>query len=473
MRTRNRNLWLGAAAGWLAAGGCSPPMYHLPNPPGYHLPAPPQPIPQPPRSPVVPAAATEPAPAPPAPSGVDDFVRIAVERNPRLARARFGVDAAGGRLTQAGLYPNPVFSFTADEIGDRTGPSGILTPAVFQEVVTAGKLGFAQQVAAADVDQSVLGVLAEQYALAAAVRAAYCDALVLQERVAVLDKFVAFATEAVRKGREQVAGKQIPALDLLQLETERETFRADAEAARRELVPAYRRLAAVVGDPTLPVGPLSGSLAAVPRYDLEAVRAAVRAAHPEVRTAKVGVARAQAAVRKAEADRVPNVTLTAGYTYQGQNRSNDGGAGFTAPVPVWNRNQGNIRAARAELGQAVAQVGRAEADLDERVAAAFRTYAAGRERAERYRAEVLPRAVRAAELTLKAFEAGGELDTLKLLQSQRAVTAAGLEYNASLGQAWRAAAELSGLLLEEAWPGPGCGPGAAPVTPPQAPSPSP
>jgi hypothetical protein len=58
-----------------------------------------------------------------------------------------------------------------------------------------------------------------------------------------------------------------------------------------------------------------------------------------------------------------------------------------------SRNQGNTRAATAELGRAVAEVARTEADLGDRVAA-FRSYAAGRERAGWYRAEVLPRAVR-------------------------------------------------------------------------------
>jgi outer membrane protein, heavy metal efflux system len=74
----------------------------------------------------------------------------------------------------------------------------------------------------------------------------------------------------------------------------------------------------------------------------------------------------------------------------------------------------------------------------------------------------------AAESTLKMFKQGGDgVDVLKPLQNRRAVTGAGLEYNTSLGRAWRAAAEPSGLLLEEAWPGPV----AAPETRPEGPTP--
>ena len=159
------------------------------------------------------------------------------------------------------------------------------------------------------------------------------------------------------------------------------------------------------------------------------------------------------ALRRAEVEWIPNVTLYTGYVYQGQNRSNDFDLGLSAPLPLWNRNQGNIRAAKADLGAAVAEVGRVENGLSERLATAFRGYAGAHARAERYRTELIPRARQAAELLSKAFEQG-QFDYLKVLQAQRGVAEASLEYNRSLGEAWKGAADLSGLLLEELWPGP-------------------
>ncbi|MBX9583267.1 MAG: hypothetical protein K2X87_23445 [Gemmataceae bacterium] len=40
-----------------------------------------------------------------------------------------------------------------------------------------------------------------------------------------------------------------------------------------------------------------------------------------------------------------------------------------------------------------------------------------------------------------------------MLQAQRAVAEARLEYVRSLGEAWRAASEVAGLMLEDRWPG--------------------
>ncbi|HVK16010.1 MAG TPA: TolC family protein [Fimbriiglobus sp.] len=423
--------------------------------------------------PAAPRLATPPAPVPavPAPpTGVDDFVRLALERNPRLGRAAFAIDAARGRFVQAGLYPNPVLSITGDELGDRQGPGGIWTaPQVNQELVTGRKLTLSQAVAAREVDRAALDLLTERYALVGAVRAGFYEVYALQRRAEILADLVKLAGQSVELGQKQLALKQVARLDVIQLEVELERFRAEFESVERELPAAYRRLAAVAGDPRLPVWPLAGTFdAPLPDYDPEKTRETVLAVHPEVRAARVAIERAQFALRRAQAEPIPNVTLSSGYVRQNQNRSDDWMIGVSMPIPLWNRNQGNIRAAQAEIGIAVQDVGRVENDLAERLATAFRTYGSARQRAERYKTSLLPRAEETYELSLKAFK-GGQFEYLRVLQAQRAVAEARLEYNRALGEAWRAAGEISGLLLEEVWPLPPA-PAAPVVVPPAAPA---
>ena len=398
------------------------------------------------------APASPAAPDPAAPLGVDDLVRLAVERNPRLSRATLAVDAARGRHLQAGLYPNPELAANWDEIGDRTAFGGVVTaPRVTQTVVTGRKLSLAQAVAAREIDQAALDVLAERYAVVGSVRAAFYEAYALQRRGELLAAQAKLADDAVPGGQTLLENKRIARLDLVELEVERARARAEALAVARELPAAYRRLAALAGDPTLPVRKLVAAPDALPRYDLDATRATVLATHPEVRAAQVAVERAQAALRLAEAQSIPNVTLSAGFIRQFENKSYDGALGVSVPVAVWNRNQGNIRAARAELAMAAQGVAKVESDLTDRLATAFRTYVAAAERAEQYRTEVVPRTEETHRLSLEAFK-GGQFEYPRVIQAQRAVGEARLEMNKSLGEAWRAAGELSGLLLEEAWP---------------------
>jgi cobalt-zinc-cadmium efflux system outer membrane protein len=387
------------------------------------------------------------------PVDVDELVRIAVAKHPRLGKATFAIDAAQGKYVQAGLYPNPDLGINWDEIGDRTGPGGIVTvPRLSQQIVTGRKLSLSQAVAATEVNQATLTLLNERYAVVGNVRAAFYDVYALERRVAVLDELVKLAGEAVKNGKTLLENKQIARLDLVQLEVELERFRAKAESSRKELPGAKKRLAATVGDPRLELGSVAGPFEDLPRYDPDTTLETVLAVHPEVRSARVGIERAQAAIRRAEAEPIPNLTLSTGYIKQYENKSNDFALGLSAPIPVWNRNQGNIRTARAELGMAVQDVSRVENNLAERVATALRSYASATKEAELYKIAILPRAEETYRLSVEAFK-GGQFEYLRVIQAQRTVAEARVEYNRALGDAWKAAAELSALLLEESWQG--------------------
>jgi cobalt-zinc-cadmium efflux system outer membrane protein len=404
---------------------------------------------------------------------MNDLVRQAVEQNPRLARANLAIAAAEGRRLQAGLYPNPTVSVDWDEIGDRTSVagSGILTaPKITQTIVTARKLSLARAVAAREVDQAVLELISERFAVVGSVRAAFYETLTLQARAEILTHLVQLADEAVSSGKTLLEAKQLARLDYIQLEVERERFRAELLAVKQELPGAYRRLAAVAANPTAIPSSIEGSFEDLPEYDADAVRETVLKFHPHLRALRVGVERAQTAVRRAEVEPIPNVQVYGAFIRQFENQSYDGATGVTVALPIWNRNQGNIRAARAELGMAIYEVGQVENEYAARVAAAYQLYAAARERAEVYRTELIPRAEETYKLSLAAFK-GGQFEYLRVIQAQRATAEARLEFNRSRGDAWRAAAELSGLLLEEAWPHPPRGPGAGPVMMPPEPPP--
>lgn len=403
------------------------------------------------------AANTTPKPATSTEKSVltlDDLTKLAMERNPRLAAAAFAVDAARGQALQAGLYPNPTISVGLDELGDRTGPGGVNTiPLVQQELVTGGKLKLSRAVACKDVDLATLTLMAQRYALLAELRIAYFDVVALQRKIALLGDLLKIAEQSSEQTGKLQAANQVSRLDVVQMEVERERLRAEEESAQRELPAAIKRLAAVVGG-ALPSGGIVGTLdMAVPPYDLDRTRSVVLDVHPDIRSANVGVEKARLRLQRERAQPIPNVTVGAGYVRQNQNKSDDWTVGVSLPIPVWNRNQGNIATAAAQLGEATQHVGKVENDLSERVAMAYRDFASSRQRAERYRESILPRAKETYELSLRAYQ-GGQFEYLRVLEAQRALTQANLEYIRALGDAWKAASALSGLTLEDAWPPP-------------------
>jgi cobalt-zinc-cadmium efflux system outer membrane protein len=387
------------------------------------------------------------------PLGLPQLTALTLERNPRLAQVGWAVETARGRAVQAGLYPNPTLSVTGDELGDRTGPGGIWTAPHFQqEIVTGNKLGLSKAAALKEVDQATLRVVAERYRVFTDVRQSYYEVLTLQRRADILRQLIALAEQSVENANKLLKAKEGSELDVVQLEVDLERYRAELDATTKALAPAFRRLSASVGVDDLPYSKVDGELdLPLPAYDLERVRAYVLSIHPELRSAQVGVERAQLVLKRATVEPIPNVTVGAGYVRQNQNKSDDWVIAASIPVPLWNRNQGNIFAAKAQVGEAVSEVGRIRNDLVGRLATAFGTYAAARERAEKYRSAILPKAERAYQLSLKAFQ-GGQFEYLRVLQAQRAVAEARLEYLRSLGEMWRAASDIAGLMLEDQWP---------------------
>ena len=384
--------------------------------------------------------------------GLPDLIGLTLERNPRLAQVSWAVDTARGRAVQAGLYPNPTVNVRGNEISDRTGPAGIWSVYTGQEIVTANKLGLSQAAALKEVDQATLKLVAERYQVFTDVRQAFFEAVTLQRRADILTDLVKLAEQSVENAKKLLKAKEAAELDVVQLEVDLERYRAELEATQRALPGAYRRLAASVGIQDMPVARLVGDLdTALPDYDLDQIRLYVLGIHPELRSAQVGVERAQLVLRRATVEPIPNVTVGAGYTYQGQNRSNDWDIGVSVPIPVWNKNQGNIFAASAQVSEAVSQVGRVQNDLVNRLATAFTTYAAARKRVERYKTAILPRAQRTYQLSLKAYQ-GGRFEYLQVVQAQRTAAEANLELVRSLGEMWQSASEIAGLMLEDQWP---------------------
>lgn len=387
---------------------------------------------------------------------LNDLVAIGLRQNPALAQASFDIQGAQGKARQAGLYPNPVFNFSADELGDRTGPGGILAPSLTQEIVLGGKLRLARASAQREVDQAGLALQSQRYVLLTTVRQGYFEVLTAQRRTEALAELAKLGKSSLDQADKlyNAKPKQIAELDYLPFQVEYERLVAEFEAARKELAASWRRLAANIGEPQLPYAPMAGSLELpLPSINFEQARADIVEVHPVVQYARVGVLRSEIDLRRAEVQKIPNVTLSAGYVKQYENKSNDAMVGVSVPFPIFNRNQGNIQTAQADLGKARLEVNRMQNELSARLAGAYGQYAAAKERVDRYQKSILPAATRSYELSLAGFK-GGQFDYLRVLQAQRTLGEARLEYTRALGDAWRAASEIAGLLLEEEWPVP-------------------
>jgi cobalt-zinc-cadmium efflux system outer membrane protein len=115
------------------------------------------------------------------------------------------------------------------------------------------------------------------------------------------------------------------------------------------------------------------------------------------------------------------------------------------PLPLWDRNQGNVAAAKARVAAASAGVEQARLRAVERLTNAYQRYENARRSLDLYRTKVLPDAATALEQIDKVYEAKGErfFDTL---DARRVLAQARIDYAQAFGELWAAVAEIEALL---------------------------
>ena len=156
------------------------------------------------------------------------------------------------------------------------------------------------------------------------------------------------------------------------------------------------------------------------------------------------IVRNQFLLQRAQAEPTPNVILNGGYQWTVNQPHSQALVGMYFVVPIWDRNQGNIRAASANLQHATAQVYAVQNDLIRQLAEALGRYRSAQQMVEAYEKGIIPNVKQSLEL-VQAGYAQGQFDYLRLLQMQRSVVEANLEYISALQERLVAGAANRGL----------------------------
>jgi len=406
-----------------------------------------------------PEAIATPAPAVPLHSDssarltLDDLEQIALESNPTLVQARMAVRAAEGDFVQASLYPNPTIGYAGADVG-LDGTSGQQGAVLGQEIVTSGKLRLERAVASHEVRKAQYGWEAQRLRVFNDVRAGYYEVLLGQKMIDLNLRLVGIGDEGLRLTEQLRAAEEVSRAEVLQVTIEAEKARLSLAEARTHHQTAWRRLAAVLGRPDLEPAPLAGDIeVGLPEFNWEDSLAQLLAQSPELGQARAGVQRERYVLARQSAERVPNLEIEVGAKYDETALRTLADVGLTLPLPLFNRNQGNIIRAQAELITAQREVDRVELDLRDRLAAAFEQYANARRQVDAYSSSILPNAKESWDL-ISLGRREGEFGYLTLLTAQRTYFSVNLDYLAHLRALWAQSVELEGMLLSGGLQGP-------------------
>ena len=150
-------------------------------------------------------------------------------------------------------------------------------------------------------------------------------------------------------------------------------------------------------------------------------------ANPRLARFGAEVAQREAALAREKAAVVPDVTLRAGVRQIEETEDVTAVVGFSLPLPLWNRNQGNIRAAQEQISRAGAEQATAAAALMTELTDAYQNLSRSRATIEILREEVLPGGESALTDTTEGYEAG-RFSYLDVLDARRTIGAARIQY---------------------------------------------
>ena len=387
-------------------------------------------------------------PAIPTSLTLDDLQQSAQQHNPTLEQARAEILRADGKRQQASRYPNPTIRYTGNEIG-QDGKSGQQGFFVSQELVTGGKLRLARDEATFRQLQSEQVLSAQEYRVANSVRREYYSILAAVRMRDLGRELVELTKEARPLIENRIKLGVKGEVDLLQLQMETERAELLLIRAENRYTAAWSRLQAVVGNRGLNSTPLVGNLTSdVPDLTWDDSLAKLLELSPQLSRARFGADRARTGLARAQAKPIPNVTVQAGSQYDFATRTQIANLQIGFPLPIRNRNRGNIAAAEAEWIAASRETERVEFVLQRSLADAFQRYATNRTRALRYHNVIIPTAKKSRAMSLTLFDAG-EMNFPQLFTVQRSLAAAQVEYVESLENLWHSIVAIDGLLLND------------------------
>ena len=339
-----------------------------------------------------------------------DLQRLARENSPLLRQASAAIKAAEGAAWEAGMYPNPTIGLMSNAISFTAGSTNAFTYS--QTIKTGGKLKLAQAMAAKDLANAQVAYRRAETDLMASVRTSYYAVLVADASIRANRALADLTDEVYKVMLGQLKGGEVAAYEPLQVSVFAAQARMALISSRNQYLLSWKNLVSAIGLPGMPATEVAGSIdQSLPRFDYEKCLAHVLARHTDALTAQIGIEKMRYNLRLNEVTPIPDFTVGGSILYDASPPGPPRWVPFftgSVTLPLWDRNQGGIKQAQAQLVQAVEEPHRVRAALTASVSDAYRRLEENRVLLEIYRKQVLIQQAQAFRaVVLRHYTTGG------------------------------------------------------------------
>src|SRR5882724_6241838 len=323
---------------------------------------------------------------------LEELQQMALQNNPTFAQSAANIRAAEGRKKQSGLYPNPIVGYQGEQIRGGSFHGGEQGFFVQQDIVLGGKLRLNRKIFDQELKQAETEADEQKVRVVTNVRMSCIQALAAQQALELRQNLSKLADDAVETSHQLANIGQADAPDVLESEVEAQQAQLAVTMAEQSQQRVWKALAAVVGNPRLPLMKLEGRLEDTPPVNADELVEKIVNESPAVKIAELGVKRADAALAREKREPIPDLQLRGGMQQNGEllsapNGRSVGLQGFAdvgVRIPLFNHNQGNIATAKADAERARREVERVKLLLRERAASVVQNYTFSQAAVDRY-----------------------------------------------------------------------------------------
>ncbi len=381
---------------------------------------------------------------PAAPLTLDAAIGFAFQFNAELSAARHELEAVDATIQQARTRPNPGVAALVEDTRQSTR---ITTLQLNQPIELGGKRAARIEAATRGRDAAAVDLLAKRADIRAAVITAYFDVVVAQERVRLAEASAGLAQRATKAASNRVTAGKISPVEETKARVAEANVRVEQVQALSELASARKRLTATWGNPSPRFERADGAVETLPALPSLAELSMRFDNAPGVTRARLEIKRRQALAGVEKSRQTPNVTVILGAKRDQQQGRNQAVLGLSIPLPLFDRNQGNLLEALRRTDKARDELVAVESRLNGDLAQAHERLGAALQELGLLQKDILPGASSAFDAATKGFEAG-KFSFLDVLDAQRTLFLAKSQYLRALSDAHRAAADIDRVLGE-------------------------
>jgi len=381
---------------------------------------------------------------PVAPLTLKAALELALGASPELSVAGRELEALEAAIIQAQARPNPEI---AAAIEDTRRATRVTTLQLNQPIELGGKRAARIGAAERGRDAASAELNTKRAEIRATVVAAFFDVLVAQERLRLAQASVELAQRATGAASRRVAAGKVSPVEETKARVAEAGVRIELTLAGSELATARNRLAGTWGNPVPRFERAEGDLDALPPLPALADLNSRLAASPNLLRARIEVDRRLALAEIERSRRIPDLTVSLGARRNEELGLNQAILGVSIPIPVFDRNQGNLLEALHRTDKARDELSAAGIRLSNELALAHERLNTARWETEAMRRDILPGAQSAYDAATKGFELG-KFSFLEVLDAQRTSFQAKSQYLRALAEAHRSAAEIERILGE-------------------------